>query len=246
MSKAYEKPLISATLYYYDNEYTNETAEMVLAILKRYGFFPPHKIHAGKLTRNRFVAANEQTGELFVRAYHEKDIFGIDMASGDCKSSIDYWRIDWGFTYYKNSQLVGSCSLMPWNTFTMQSTYGRLQNRDVSGDFVLCFKELIKTLNPFYASIDDLQNKIALMGRAQEPHFIPNKIQCIYWGNYLGYMYYPESKIQSIMSLPICGTEIVGEGVFFALSDSLLDNRGIRVENLRRQIKHKLIQKSYD
>ena len=94
MPVAQEKSVISATIYYYDIEYTKDVACGVLEILQRYQFFPPHRIHTGKLSRNRFMLVNKTTEDMFIRAYSEKDVFGIDMSSGDSKTSTEFWRID--------------------------------------------------------------------------------------------------------------------------------------------------------
>ena len=217
--------------------YSAEVAYKVLETLKRYEMFPPHKIHAGKLTKNRFVLANKQTSEVFVDAYSEKDVFGIDMASGDSRTSDDFWRVDWGFTYYKNSKLLGSCKFLPWNTLTIQSTYGRLENDAISHAFMSCVRDLILLLDPFYASIDDLGNKVYLMGKTRDKHFVPDQVQEIFWGNYWGPDHCQRYGTNQLFDVAGCNIETIGKGVFFSLSNSMLENKSQAIDCLRKQIK---------
>ena len=231
-----ENPLISATIFYYDEQYPIELSEQVLAILEQYGMFPPHKIYAGKLTRNRFIKTNEYTRDLFVRGYREKDVFEIDMSSGDSRLVSEYWRFDWGLTYYKSSQLVGACRLKPWNIITIQSTHGRLQDKQISYEFMCCIKDLIRTVKPFYASIDNLRNKLRIMDERKYTHFHPERMQPVFWGNYFGKDYIDKVDLQNFHTLPLYNMDRINDGLFFTLSDHPLcfEDRG--VETLRRQV----------
>ena len=179
-----ERPVISASIFYYDTDYELERAKQVLEVLKKYGMFPPEKIHADKLTKNKFVLADEQTEDIFAQAYVEKDVFGLDMSSADSRKSTDYWRVIWSLTYLKNSRIVSCPPITPWNTLFVHSTYDRLRNPVALESYLRCVKDLIEILNPFYAEIDDVSNKNRLQDRAGATHFIPDKLQVIYWGNY--------------------------------------------------------------
>ena len=240
MTQSINTPVISATIFYFDCEYSANTSKKVLSILEKYDMFPPSKIHIGKLTKNRFVFTNEKTPDLFIQGYCEKDVFGIDMASGDCKTTPEYWRLDWGFTYYKNSRLTGSCKFKPWNTLTIQSTHGRLQNEGIERNYISCIKDLIKLLQPFYVSIDDLQNKIRMMEKANETHFTPGKVQTVYWGNYFGEDYCKLFDISPLFCLPVHMLERINGGVFFTLSDSVLKYKGLSIDLMRKQIEKQL------
>ena len=236
MYSKYERPIISASLFYYDTQYDSETARKVLQILDQHTMFPPDKIHADILTNNRYIKADVCAKDIFVKAYSEKDVLGIDMASGDSRKVTDYWRFNWKLTYNKNQRQVIGNKFKPWNIITLQSTYGRLQNEE-EFFFIDCVKALIKAVSPFYASIDDIANKLELQNLCNETHFTPDKVQTIYWGNYFGREYTNRYGLEKIMSLPAYECEKIDDGVFFALSDSLHNYGGKEVVQRRKQIK---------
>lgn len=223
MYTKYEPPVISATIFYYDLSYQTTTAQTVLAILEEFGMFPPEKIHAGKLTNNRYLHADEYAKALLTHAYSEKDILGIGMASGDSRQVVDFWKIDWTFTYYKCSRRVGACQVLPWNTLTIQSTYGRLRDKSVLNSFLMCLRELIRFIEPFYAAVDDVSHKVAVMNHVREQHFVPDRIQAIYWGNYFGRQHCEKYGLDRLSSMPAYDIETLGQGIFFTLSESPLD-----------------------
>lgn len=234
------KQIISGTIYYYDTEYRLETAKKVLAILKRHNMFPPEKIHADKLTSNKYVQANSNADALFTAAYSEKDVFEIDMASGDGCNSQEYWRVNWGLTYYKNSRTVGAGKVTPWNTLTLQSTCGKLRSPDAQENFLACFKELIALLVPFYASIDEVRNKIILQDKVSASCFIPHQVQQIYWGNYFGKELLDGFDIEIESDFPAFRWERLGDGIFFVLSDSLCSFDTKEVQVRRKKIRKQL------
>jgi len=239
MYQKFEVPQFKATLYYYDFDYNSTTAEQIVSVLEQYNFFPPERICADKLTKNRYKKANEHTAKLFVQAYSEKDVFSIEttaaVGSGEDREK-EFWKVVLGFTYYKNSRLVGSCKFKPWNTLSIYSTRGRLQNSDNYNDFINCVRHLIATIKPFQACIDDVANCVELMDKVKATHFTPHILQQIYWGNYYGEGYKTLLGENCILQLPAFKTESIGDGVFFALSDSLLDFDSKEVETRRKDI----------
>lgn len=240
MYSKYEKPLISASIFYYDSEYQSECAERVCCTLEKYGVFPPEKIYADKLTNGKFIDAGNGTKDIFIGAYSEKDVLGIDMASGDSRKVEDFWRVSWGFTFYKNSKLpVKNPKFIPWNVLTFQSTYGRLNDKGVYNDYILCIKELIEIVKPFYASIDDLNNHCQLLGNTKDRHFVSDRIQEIYWGNYFGPSYFEKYKDQ-LTKIPGLKVESISNGVYFSLTESVFDFDSNHVKRFRKVIKKDL------
>lgn len=235
-----EKAVVSATIFYYDIEYRKETAQKVLEILEEHMMFPPEKIHADRLTNNTYVCANEKVNKVFVDAYSEKDVWGIDMASGNSKFVQEYWRVNWGLTFYKNSRIVGSCKLMPWNTLTIQSTYGRLESIHEQANYLACIKSLIMVLNPFCVTIDDVDNKIMLQDRKAITHFVPGEIQEIYWANYFDKSLLDRYSVDISSDFPAYHYEWIGNGLFFTLSESLHNYNTKDTQARRKQIRRYL------
>lgn len=234
MFKKNNKPMIGATVFYYDTDYKRETAEKVLAILKKHNMFPSELIYAGKLTNNKYEKINGQAEELFSFAYSAKDVLEIDVAND--KYGTDYWRVLWGLTYLKNSRIVGAKAFFPWNTLTIHSAYDRLKDKEKYESFINCVKDLIKALNPFYASIDDVGNKNILLNNAREQYFVPERIQTIYWGNYFGEAHCEKYGFEKIMRLPDVAVEQVGNGIYFSLTESVFDFSSKEVRTKRKAI----------
>ena len=239
MYQSFEVPQFKATLFYYDSNYEKQTAEKIISVLEQFDFFPPDRICADKLTKNRYEKANEHTPKLFVQAYNEKDVFCIETASAVetvKDKEKDFWKVVLGLTYHKSSKLVGSCKFKPWNTLSIYSTYGRLQDNNKYSDFINCVKCLISTVKPFYAHIDDVANCVKLMDEVKAEHFVPNVVQQIYWGNYYGEGYESLLGENCILLLPAFKAESIGDGIFFTLSDSLLDFNSKETEYQRKKL----------
>lgn len=239
MYQNFEVPQFKATLFYYDCGYEKQTANKIISVLEQFNFFPPDQICADKLTKNRYINANEHTPQLFVQAYSEKDVFCIETATaagmGKDKEK-EFWKVVLGLTYYKNSRLVGSCKFKPWNTLSIYSTYRRLQDNNKYSDFIDCVKCLISTVKPFYACIDDVANCVKLMDEVKAKHFVPNVVQQIYWGNYYGEDYKTLLGEDCFLYMPAFEIEHIGDGVFFTLSNSLFDFDSKDVKFQRKQV----------
>lgn len=236
----YEKPLIDATIYYYDIEYKRETAQKVLDILKRHNLFPPEKICLGPLTRNKYLFASDQTEKQFVDAYAEKDVFLIDMASAPFAKPGNLWEVHWTLTYCKGSDYDGTGKFMPWNILTISSTHGRMHDPLNYEQFFSAAKELIELLDPFYANIDDVSNSVKLMRKSCEKHFSPDHVQQIYWGNYFGKQFCENIGREKIMNIPVTHIEPIGQGIYFTLTNSVFDFSSRECDIFRKAIKQSL------
>ena len=235
MYPKYELPFYCAYLFYYDTEYSIATSEKVATILGKYGMFPSKLIYADKLTENRYVKTDANTKDIFVKAYAEDDVFQVSLVSDDNENATEYWKIDWTFTFYKNSNRTGGNRFKPWNTLAIKSTHNRLNEVPEYEDFLFCAKELIEVLNPFYMYIDDAGNWVRLMHGKHR--FTPGKIQEIFWGNYFGHDYYKTIGIESMFAIPAYDIQRIGDGVFFALTDHISSYNSKDVRKKRIVIK---------
>lgn len=235
-----EKPIITCSIFYYDVDYKKSTGQQVLNILAKHNMFPPEKFYAGKLTKNRFVYASESTLEVMAQAYSEKDVLALDMGSGDSREVDDYWRVQWNLTFYKSSKIVTNPVFMPWNVLSIYSTHKRMNDPAVYSSFFSCMRELIEFLCPFYAVVDDVSNKVKLMNRAHETHFVPERIQEIYWGNYFGEFHCKHYGTKKIKEIPINNVNRIGNGIFFTLTDHVLDYESRECKQARSAVKKHL------
>ncbi|MBR5137857.1 MAG: hypothetical protein IKV30_07585 [Clostridia bacterium] len=233
-------PIVSAIICYYDTSYEYETAVRVLAILKKYNFFPPEKIHADHLTKNKYIYTDTSTEQIFVNAYSEKNVLGLDMASNNGNNNVDYWRFSWNYTFLKNKKSINSI-FVPWNVITLSSTYKRLTNTKMYNDYIACVKELIVELNPFFASVEDAENTVRLMGRSKDKRVNPERIPHVSWGNYINTSIYNCKEKEPFLKANSYFSEIIGDGIWFTLGPSMIDINSIEVNKRRKIIEKYLI-----
>lgn len=219
----YEKAQMCGSLFYYDSEYNSDLAYEVFSVLEKHKFFPPKKVYADLLTKRKFVNYSPDMRSLLVKAYSEKNVFGIDMATGNNTSENDYWRLTWDFTFYKNEKLCVTPQFMPWNVLSLYSTHGLLEDEGIYRNYLSCLLELITVIDPFYMKIDDVSNSVDLLAKIKQTHFTPGCVQQIYWGNYFGPQYCSKYNVFASNVIPAYKSESVGNGIFFTLSDNLLD-----------------------
>lgn len=200
---------------------------------EQFGLFPPGSICLDKLTQGKFQAYQPSMRELAVRAYSEKDVFSVfwEQPGGG-------FSLEWVFTFYKSSRpAVPQPSFRPWNTLTLKASYDWLSDKRNEANYLEACKALFRILNPFYASIDDVAHAVSLLKKARAPHFVPDTIQQVYWGNYWGGGFAAQIEAFRARQLPVFQFEEIQGGVFFTLSDSIFDFDSAKVNRLRRQIR---------
>ena len=94
-----EIPKISASVFYYDTVYQQSTAERVLEILERNQMFIPERLRADHLTRGRLPKYTPEMRAVFLNAYAEPDVLGIEWETGDPRSSENYLGFTWSLTF---------------------------------------------------------------------------------------------------------------------------------------------------
>lgn len=233
-----EKPIIRASIFYFDEMYDALLGSQVRDILHKHGFFPPDKMYADKLTRGRFKKYSPVMYDLFPLAYAQKEIFGISMASGDSKLVEEFWKFDWNFTFYKNKKLAVVPKFRPWNVLSLDTTYGRMSNDNLYEQFFLCVRELIELLHPFYARIDDVANINRLEDAVHNEQFRPENIRQVFWGNYFDTTFYPELIFDGIANVLDGNVHQVTGGIFFTLTDNVFDATTLRCDALRESVKN--------
>lgn len=232
-----ETPLFGAAIFYYDNKYERTTSQAVAGVLEQFGYFPPERVYAGKLTNNRVVSSPADAKRVFVQAYSEKDIIGIELLNGNIRSGERFWRMMWNFTFLKNSKLaIKAPKFQPWNVLMLNTSYSRLNNDAVYSDFFSCVKGLIEVLCPFYAVFDDIANRVHLLERTREKTFVPGRVQQIYWGNYLGEEYCRQYGYKNLSALPAQRIEALANGCLFFLTDRATGFSSSECKSRRAQI----------
>ena len=235
-----EIPIFRASICYYDSSYREETAENVLCVLEKYHYFPPQWFHAGILTHNRFTKYTDTQRKLIPLAYSKKDIMGLDLTNGSRQKTELYWNLGWRFTFHKNSKLKITPVFKPWNVISLDIAHSRIVLPEMQACFLNCAKELISTVQAFYADIDDVDNSVNLRAAAKIDHFSPNETPAIYWGNYWGNDYIASNHLSttSILSLPT--SRVTGDGLYFTLSNDILDYSSAEICKKRKVIQNSL------
>lgn len=242
MYSKYENPILIASFFYFDNTYDDEVSANVLSILKKHNFFPPEKIYADRLTNDRYIDANENTENLFVKSYSENKVMGIDMASGDGRVGSEFWRFSWYFTLFKDFDRDFSNTVFkPWNVISISSTYGRLKNTNNYDDFFNCVKAIIAEIKPLYACIDDVDKKVTKYEKQYRTQPLrindqtpPNEV---YWGNYWCGNYIKNSNPDAFEYLRQNGAicENIAGGVYFCMTNSAFDFKSKRGTKMERK-----------
>lgn len=221
----------TSTLFYFDDQYTADTAGAVLSTLKHYGFFCANRIFADRLTGNQFVFADSNLEVLFLEAACVPGVLQVVLSGGHPEA----WSVDWGFTFQKNSPIPES-SFRPWNTLTIHVSHEWAQDAKNLRNFLDCFEALISTLHPFYGLVDDLSNELMLQEKAGINHFLPETVQMLYWGNYFGPTICGQIREIKCLTRHMQQVKYSADGVLFFLTDDLFTYASPESEKQRSQL----------
>lgn len=217
-----EIPKISASVFYYDTVYQRSTSERVLEILERNQMFIPERLRADHLTGGRLRRYTPEMREIFLNAYAEPDVLGIEWEAGDPRSSESYLGFTWSLTFLKSRDHIES-TFHPWNIITFNACYGWLQDPTHHAKLLRCMKELSFTVGAFCTIIDDIAQRVALRHQTGERTFSPEHIQQVYWGNYWGAHLLPRLQLEKLRELHLPNYEETENGVFFTLTEHVFD-----------------------
>ena len=233
MYAEYETPQIGISFFYYDDNYEPETAEAVTKCLEENNLFPPHRLLAGHLTNDRYKKYDPAMRELFVKSYSEKDIFVTTWRKGTARNKSGYFEAYWTLTYHKSSNKVGARIFKAWNIITIYATYAWISVESNYSSLVKCLHELIPILHPFNILIDDISNQSDLEGiidtglskRTAPPEPVPRHLRTspIYWGNYWGPDICKLYDVSKLAELPVKNLKEINGGVFFTLTDNVME-----------------------
>ena len=156
-----EVPEIKTAIVYYDTEYKHATAEHVLEILERNHLFLPERLCADHLTRGRMKKYTPDMRDLFVRAYSEPDVLGVEWEAGREKRGEEYLSFSWNLTFHKESNHLES-SYHPWNVLQFYASYEWMRVPGRQAQLLQCVRELCEALDAFRADMDDVANSVDL------------------------------------------------------------------------------------
>lgn len=255
MYEDYETPIIVASIFYYDDNYEKETAEAVTKCLEANNLFPPSKLLAGHLTNNRYRKYNAEMRELFVKSYSEKDIFTTTWKKASEKNKAEYFEAHWTLTYHKSSDNVGARTFKAWNVITIHATYDWVLAEGNYLNLLRCLYELVPILRPFNIKIDDVANSIDLKGiidhdnghsqgiAPPEPGPRHLRTSPIYWGNYWGPDICKLYDVSKLAELPVKNLKEINGGVFFTLTDNVMEFDSPECKMVRSIINTEILHK---
>ena len=233
-----EKPQIVASILYYDEVYDSCCAEKVLHCFEANNMFFPDRINLGRLTKNRFKEYTPAMRELFIRAYSEKGVLALTWEHKDNRMHKDYFMGHWTLTFYKNKQVVETPVFRPWNVLSLYVTYDWIEDKNNCDRFLRCVRQLIPILHPFCVEIDDVSNLVSIhrTGKREsllKPRHLHKPNIC--WGNYWGSDVCNRVDITRLSNLSLNTFEEIEGGVFFTLSNNVLQfNTSECVKNRKR------------
>ena len=230
-----EIPEIKVTIFYYDTDYKRATVERVLEILERNRLFLPERLCAGHLTRGRMKKYTPDMRELFLQAYSEPDVLGVEWEAGREKRGEEHLFFRWNLTFYKESDHSES-SYHPWNVLSFSATYEWMRVPGRQAQLLQCVRELCEALNAFRADMDDIANGVDLRERAGEETRKADYIQQIYWGNYLGQHLKEQISLRQLRAMRLPNYAETEKGVFFTLTEDVFDFESPACEEIRKKV----------
>lgn len=237
----FERPEIKFSMMYYDNEYTDSSiAEKVLANLEKFGFFPPEKMYIDRMTRGRYLKYKPEMRDMFIEAYCKPGVSNIGMADGDSRKVEQLWEFAWRFTFFKTLMLEKrqhTGTFIPWNHLSLSMTYGRFEDPQIYSNYFSFAKTVIEDVDPLCAEIDDVAHGNYLFDNTGEKTYTAEHVQQIYWGNYFGADWCRQCGIKDGEDIPAYSVEKIGSGVFFTLSDNVLDFDSVECDARRARIR---------
>ena len=252
----YETPMIRASVFYYDKIYTEETAEAVVDCLTRNSLFPPQRIRAThiKPSKDRYTKAQAEMADFLKTAHTEKDVLVISWKNVDSVRRKEYLDVSWTLTYFKLSEIVGPGTFEAWNVLSFNATYGWINKEHNRLNLFNCIHELVPILHPFNIQIDDLANSVDLVGIVDYgPHLKgtappepgPRHLHTspIYWGNYWGSDICNLYDVSKLSELPVKNLKELNGGVFFTLTDHVMEFDTSECKMVRSMINREILHK---
>lgn len=236
-----EIPKIRINLFFYNNDFSLDQAKTLKSLLMKYNFFPPRKIYAGNLTKNRVLNFKENMSDYFVESMISDNSIGFGMSSISNKSENEYWQVDIyrGATEKKLNFIP---TYRQWGIITIDSTYGRLGVLDNLFNLQSLMFELIDFVNPFYGTVEDISISVDLMSKTREKRFVPGFPQNVYWGNYFSKEYCEIFDPDVIRNLPSMNIVELKNGLYFSFEgeicyENLVSTLKDRVNNYKLLLK---------
>lgn len=241
-----ETPMLSATVFYFDQIYEEQIPLAVKSMLELHGFFPPCYLYADRLTRGRVQKYRPEMEDFIVRTYTEPELGQFSISSANPDTAREYWEMQWWLTFYKYTayrEVHRPGAFVPWNGITYHSTYGKLCDESYLERFFACFEDTIGIVRPFCASVDDMSISAQLIlhpeghGTLQRRY---GQVNAVYWGNYFSPEYCQIYGLTpDLLPKDVRWKEIAG-GILFYLSESPWDLAGQEVFRLRKTISRRL------
>lgn len=228
--------MISATLWYYDDDHNYETGEKIFKALEKHSFFQPTLFYAEKITKNRQEKYNSESKEKYYKAFTDKSILGVTFTNCNSHKQSTYWGVD--FTFAPNKEILGFEPVVrPRNLISIEATLDMFKNEAFMDEFMDTVKELICIVDPFYGMIDTTSNANRLLDEVNEECYKPHEyIQTIFGGNYFGKKYCDLYGREKVMDVPLQSKEAINNGILFMLSNNCLDFAGNSLDIKRNQI----------
>lgn len=220
-----EIPKFKVSIFYFDEEYNADIPNQLKHILREHDFYPPTFINVDKLTRGRYIRYADKMDSYLIDGYTQKGILYLGITDAPSLKASDFWQMEWQLTYHKFTSYHINAGHKPWNVLSFKITYNELSDESKYKRFWKCVYACIELLNPFYATMDDIDISVTMSQAEGTNKVTPIKygeVNAIHWGNYFGPEYCRKYGLNAIKSLSGVSVSING-GILFMLSKSALD-----------------------
>lgn len=227
-----EIPMIEFTAWTEKDLRQNDIIEKLINIfINREDFFVPITIYGGEGTKIKNQPFNKNSIkdlELFKKCMINKKVLTICLSNNDKEEKEIYF----GFT-------IGFAPKFSVISFDVSNTYFKtLEEKEKFKDIVV---QIIKTIDPIYANIDDISNSLNIMDKMGEDGYkVFEYIPAIFWGNYFGHKYIEKYGKEKLLNIPNVKKQEISNGIMITMTEDLLEFDSKECKKGREKLRKKL------
>lgn len=205
--------------------------KLINILIKRDDIFTPITIYGGEGTKikNQPFDKNEiKDLELFKKCMMNKKVLTICLSNNDKEEKEIYF----GFT-------IGFAPKFSAISFDVSNTYFKtIEEKEKFKDIIV---QIIETIDPIYANIDDVSNSLNIMDKmAEDGYKVFKYIPAIFWGNYFGQKYIEKFGKEKLLNLSNVNKEDIGNGILITMTNDILEFNSKECKVRRDKVRKKL------
>lgn len=224
-----ETPFISVTMWSIEPIQNSEVVRFLTEnFAKAKDVFAPTVIYGGYLTKRKnqsFDPNCEKDIKLFENCIYDKEVYSITLTNSDMQNR----NVLFGFTI----------DFPPWATIIkFQLSHSYFVGNKEKQVFMSIVNDLICTIEPVFALIDDIEESIEILEKSGEETYqcIIDYVPTIFWGNYFGKKYIDHYGKDHLLNSPVGIVSELGNGVLITMNDDPLTYNSKECSERRKKL----------